>query len=141
MGPAPSIFAASFCSWSSDWIAVKRIRNANGSHCHATIRMTANNGYSANQSIGVMPIERIAMATRPYTGCRIMFFQISALTVGITKNGAIANRRATPMPTNLRSNSTAISTPPTTVISSTATISSMVCAIEGRNEGSVARNL
>ena len=38
-------------------------------------------------------------ANRPFTGCISMFFQIRALTVGITKNGAIANRRATPWPT------------------------------------------
>ena len=55
-------------------------------------------GRSANQSIAGRPSERAMKANRPFTGCISRFFQISALTVGITKNGAITSRRAMPRP-------------------------------------------
>ena len=38
------------------------------------------------------------LANSPFTGCISMFFQIRALTVGMTKKGAMAKRRATPRP-------------------------------------------
>ena len=97
-GPEPSIRAASFCSLSSDWMAVSRIRSANGSHCQATMMITEVSGKLPKKSITGSPSEREKNANSPLTGCISMFFQISALTVGMTKNGAIANRRATPRP-------------------------------------------
>src|SRR5579859_5100001 len=84
---APSISAASFCSSSSDCSAVSRIRVANGSHCQDTIRMIASIGTSLNQSIGVKPNDVAIQAKSPETGCIRRFFQTSALTVGMTKNG------------------------------------------------------
>lgn len=90
---APSISAASFCSSSSDCKAVSRISVANGSHCQATIRITENSGTSLNQSTGVSPTSLASQANRPDTGCIRRFFQTSALTVGITKNGAITISR------------------------------------------------
>ena len=48
-GPAPSMRAASFCSLSSDWMAVSRISSANGSHCQATMMMTEVSGQSAEE--------------------------------------------------------------------------------------------
>ena len=72
---------------------MSRISVANGSHCQATIRITANSGASVNQSIGVSPTSFASQANRPDTGCISRFFQTSALTVGITKNGAITISR------------------------------------------------
>src|SRR3954454_5025181 len=95
---APSISAASFCSSSWDCDAVSRIRVANGSHSQATIRITANNGASVNQSIGVRPNSVAPQANSPDTGCISRFFQTSALTVGMTKNGAITINRTTLRP-------------------------------------------
>ena len=43
-----------------------------------------------------------------------MFFHTSALTVGMTKNGAITSRRTMPRPKNGWSSSSASSVPPTT---------------------------
>src|SRR6266404_4301456 len=92
-GLAPAISAASFCSSSWDCSAVSRMSVAKGSHCQATIRMTASKGASVNQSIGVTPSSVDAQANSPETGCISKFFQTSALTVGITKNGAITINR------------------------------------------------
>src|SRR3954454_5363851 len=96
---APSISAASFCSSSSDCTAVSKISLANGSHCHDTIRITASSGASVNQSIGVLPNSDAIQtnspnsdaiqANSPHTGCINRFFQTKALTVGMTKSGAI----------------------------------------------------
>ena len=71
---------------------------AKGSHCQATIRITASIGASLNQSIGVTPNKFAIQANSPETGCINRFFQTSALTVGITKNGAITISRTTLRP-------------------------------------------
>ena len=44
-------------------------------------------------SMAPNPRERVIHAKRPNTGFISMFFQISALTVGITKKGAMTSRR------------------------------------------------
>jgi hypothetical protein len=62
--------------------------------------MTAVMGYSANQSTGCNPNSLENHPKMPLIGCINKFFQISALTVGITKKGAMANSRATPRPMN-----------------------------------------
>ena len=41
------------------------------------------------------PRDRVNHENRPNTGFISMFFQISALTVGITKNGAMTSKRQT----------------------------------------------
>ncbi|PZV03270.1 MAG: hypothetical protein DCF32_14095 [Leptolyngbya sp.] len=56
--------------------------------------MIASSGKSANQSIGPRPSPRVIWANSPLTGCISMFFQIRALTVGMTKSGEIASTRA-----------------------------------------------
>ena len=65
-----------------------------------------------------------------------MFFQMSALTVGITKNGAITSKVATFLPKKSRSKSTAKSVPKTTVMISTAPIKMMLLMIAGIKAGS-----
>ena len=93
--------AASFCSSSSDCSAVSRMSVANGSHCQATIRMI-----DEQRRVGE-PVDRRAarasfaiQANSPETGCISRFFQTSALTVGMTKNGAITISRTMPRPKN-----------------------------------------
>jgi hypothetical protein len=97
-GLAPSISAASSCSLSSDWNAVSRISVAKGSHCQDTIRMIENTGTSLSQTTGSAPKARQRCAKTPFVGSMNMFFQTSAETVGITKNGAITRIRTTPCP-------------------------------------------
>ena len=98
-------------------------------------------GRFANQSIGPSPRLVVIQANSPFTGCISMFFQISALTVGMTKNGAIASRRATPQPKNSWSNSTASRTPSTTVMISTPPTSSRVLSIAVQSAGSVSSHV
>jgi RHS repeat-associated protein len=92
-GGVPSISAASFCSSSSDWMAVRRMSVAKGSHAQDTMMMMAVSGKCANQSMGCRPTDCMIQAKRPETGCMSMFFQTSALTVGMMKNGAITMSR------------------------------------------------
>ena len=135
---APSISAASFCSSSCDCSAVSRMRVANGSHCQATIRITANNGTSLNQSIGVAA-QRASRSRRtvrtPDASSR--FFQTSALTVGITKNGAITIKRTMLRPTTCWSSSSASGVPSRMVMASTEPTSTSVFRSAVRKAGSV----
>ena len=95
-GDAPSISAASSCSLSSDWIAVSRISVAKGSHCQLTIRMMDWVEASVSHTSGSAPNRPHRWASSPLTGSMNMFFQTSADTVGITKNGAITRIRTIP---------------------------------------------
>ncbi len=61
--------------------------------------MMAAIGASLNQSIGVMPTKVISHESKPETGCSSRFFQTRALTVGMTKNGAITISRTKLRPT------------------------------------------
>ena len=69
------------------------------------------------------------------------FFQTSALTVGITKNGAITRTRAMPRPQNSWSSMTASRVPSPTVTMSTHPTRTMVFQIAAPSEGSVSRYL
>jgi len=62
---APSIPAASIWSRSSDCSEVMKIRQANGSHCHATIRMTERSGWLVSQSTGLAPKKIQTWASTP----------------------------------------------------------------------------
>ena len=75
-------------------------------------------------------------ANRPLTGFMNMFFQTSAETVGMTKNGAITRIRTMPCPQMGWSSSSASAMPPTMVISSTPPTSSRVL-VNAREEGRV----
>ena len=97
-GPAPSMRAASLRSGSSAWMAVSRMSAAKGSHCQATMMMIEASGAWENQSMGSNPTLVRRKLMTPLAGCISMFFQTSALTVGMTKNGAIISTRATPRP-------------------------------------------
>ncbi len=110
---------------------------AKGSHCQATIRMTASIGASLNQSIGSTPTSVESHASRPETGCSSRFFQTSALTVGMTKNGAITISRTMLRPITGWSSSSARGTPSTIVSASTEPTSTRVFCSEARKAGSV----
>ncbi len=110
---------------------------ANGSHCHATIRMMAKSGMSANQSMGARPSDVAMNASNPDTGCIRRFFQTRALTVGMTKKGAMTIRRTMLRPTITWSSRRAISVPSAIVIASTDPTSTRVLCREARNAGSV----
>jgi hypothetical protein len=110
---------------------------ANGSHCHATIRITDSMGSCANQSIGRKPSDVATQAKTPDTGCINKFFQTRALTVGMTKKGAITMSRTSERPMNNWSRSSARSSPITTVIARTEPTSRKVLYSDVMNAGSV----
>ena len=72
-----------------------------------------------NQTIGEKPSERAIQANRPESGFISRFFQTSALTVGMTKNGAITMSRITFWPNTGWSISSATRIPPQTLMRST----------------------
>jgi hypothetical protein len=71
---------------------------AKGSHCHETIRTSDRIGTSVSQTTGSAPKARHRWAKTPLVGSMNMFFQTSAETVGMTKNGAITRMRTMPCP-------------------------------------------
>ncbi len=74
----------------------------------------------------------------PETGWKIRFFQISAPTVGMMKNGEISSTRTMPRPKNsLASSSALINTPSTILISSTLPTSNRVLVAPGMKPESV----
>ena len=113
------------------------MRAAKGSHCQATIRLMAVSGASANQSMGLSPTDLASQAKSPETGCISRFFQISALTVGITKKGARTMRRTMPTPKKGWSRRSATSVPPTTVMIRTPPTSFSVLPSAAKKAGSV----
>ncbi len=114
---------------------------AKGSHCQATIRITASMGASLNQSTGVKPNSVAIQANSPETGCIKRFFQTSALTVGITKNGAITIRRTMLRPITGWSSSSASGVPSRIVMASTEPTSTRVFCSDVRKAGSVRKYL
>ena len=72
-------------------------------------------------------------------GFIIMFFHISAFTVGMTKNGEISNTRTMPRPGNGSLMSNAIAMPTTTVIRMTLPSSHTVLSTAVLNDGSVTK--
>ncbi len=62
------------------------------------MRITETIGQLVNQSMGDRPSDMAIQAKSPETGFISRFFHTSALTVGMTKNGAITIRRRTPCP-------------------------------------------
>ena len=71
------------------------MRLANGSHSHETMMITDSMGQLVNQTIGSNPSDRAIQANSPESGFIRRFFHTSALTVGMTKNGAITINRNT----------------------------------------------
>ncbi len=60
--------------------------------------MTDSIGQLVNQTTGSKPNDSAIQANRPESGFISRFFQTSALTVGMTKNGAITIRRSDVLP-------------------------------------------
>ena len=76
-------------------------------------------------------------ANSPETGCISRFFQTSALTVGITKNGAITINRTMLRPITGWSSKSASGVPSRMVMASTEPTSTSVFCSEARKAGSV----
>ena len=74
-----------------------------------------------NQTTGSNPNSRAIQAKSPESGFISRFFQTSALTVGMTKNGAITISRSAFCPNTGWSISSATRMPPPTLIASTET--------------------
>ena len=70
----------------------------NGAQRHTTMMMIDSIGYSANQSMRGPPSDVMTQSTTPKTGLSIMFFQPSAPTTGITRNGVMSIVRTMPRP-------------------------------------------
>ena len=102
--------------------------------------MTDSSGICEKKSIGARPNPLAMNANNPLTGFMNMFFQTSAETVGITKNGAMTRMRTMPRPKNGWSSSRARRVPPPMVMISTPITSSSVLVIAGQNDGSVTKN-
>src|SRR6202790_5726623 len=117
------------------------MRVAKGSHSQETIRITANKGASVNQSIGVTPNDVAIQANSPDTGCISSFFQTSALTVGITKNGAITISRTKLRPITGWSSNSASGVPSRIVMAKTEPTSTSVFCSEVRKAESVRKYL
>ncbi len=90
-----------------------------------------------NQSIGVSTDTVAIQANSPETGCISRFFQTSALTVGITKNGAITINRTRLRPITGWSSKSASGVPNRIVMASTEPTSTSVFCSDARKAGSV----
>src|SRR5580700_1715432 len=97
------------------------MRLANGNHSQETTMITDNMGQLVNQTIGWKPSDFAIQANSPESGFIKRFFQTSALTVGMTKNGAITMSRSTFRPNTGWSISSATRIPPQTLMTSTET--------------------
>src|SRR6202041_3733391 len=112
------------------------MRLAKGSHSHETTMMTDSIGQLVNQTIGSNPNDRAIQANKPESGFINKFFHTSALTVGMTKNGAITMSRKMFSPNTGWSISKATSMPPPTLMTSTDTTRINVLRRAVRKSGS-----
>ena len=115
------------------------VSTAKGSHCQETIKTIEVNGAMPNQLIGLSPTLRMRKATIPFSGSSNISFQIRALTVGITKNGATTITRVTDLPKKSWSYKIASRVPRPTVITSTQPTSRNVLRMAGPRLGSPSR--
>src|SRR5277367_3878240 len=95
------------------------MRLANGIHSHETMMITDSMGQLVNQTIGSNPNDRAIQANSPESGFINRFFHTSALTVDMTKKGAMTITRSTFSPNTGWSISNATRRPPTTLMTST----------------------
>ena len=98
--------------------------------------ITDSIGQLVNQTIGSNPKDRAIQANNPESGFISRFFHTSALTVGITKNGAITIRRSTFRPNTGWSISSATRMPPQTLMTSTETTRTSVLRRAAMKSGS-----
>ena len=99
--------------------------------------MIEANGIWPKKSIGSKP-RLVAMRPKiPFTGFMNMFFQTSADTVGITKNGAMTMMRMIPVPNIGLSSRIAAKSPPIVVMANTPPTNTRVFLIAAVKLGSV----
>ena len=84
-----------------------------GVHCQTAMAIMPGLGATASTSKRPSPSEVVTQLNRPKTGLSSMFFQTTALTVGMTKNGAISSERTSPRSGNVRCSSRARPRPST----------------------------
>ena len=99
--------------------------------------ITDSIGQLVNQTIGSNPKDRAIQANNPESGFISRFFHTSALTVGMTKNGAITISRNTFWPNTGWSISSATRMPPQTLMTSTETTRMSVLRSAAIKSGSV----
>src|SRR5271170_3882909 len=117
------------------------MRLANGSHSQETTMITDNMGQLVNQTIGSNPNDRAIQANSPESGFINRFFHTSALTVDMTKNGAMTMTRSTFSPNTGWSISKATKRPPTTLITSAEMTRINVLKSAVRKSGSVRKDV
>src|SRR6202046_2352612 len=113
------------------------MRLADGSHSHETTVMTDSIGQLVNQTMGSNPNDRAIQANSPESGFISKFFHTNALTVGMTKKGAITMSRRIFKPNTGWSISNATSIPPPTLMTSTEITRINVLKSAVRKSGSV----
>src|SRR6266702_3955801 len=97
-GPEPSTFAASITSSGTDCNPANSTSMTKGVHSQATIKVTLSSGYEENQGTAGRPTLRKTQSTIPKLGLSIRFFQFSAITDGVTRNGMVTSPRNTFLP-------------------------------------------
>src|SRR6516162_6805940 len=113
------------------------MRLANGSHSQETTMMTDSIGQLVNHTIGWKPSDRAIQANSPESGFINRFFHTSALTVGMTKNGAITISLSTFWPKTGWSIKSATRIPPQTLMTRTETTRTSVLTRAAMKSGSV----
>ena len=99
--------------------------------------MTDSMGQLVNQTMGSKPKDRAIQANSPESGFISRFFHTSALTVGMTKNGAMTMSRSIFSPNTGWSINKATSMPPPTLMTRTDTTRINVLKSAVRKSGSV----
>jgi hypothetical protein len=100
---------------------------------------TDSMGQLVNQTMGSNPNDRAIQANSPESGFISRFFHTSALTVGMTKNGAMTMSRSTFSPNTGWSISKATRRPPQTLMTRTDTTRINVLRREAMKSGSVTK--
>ena len=132
-GLAPSQLAAS--RMSLGWLCgpARTSSIMNSVHCQIISIMTEPSGKLPIQSNLPMPNGRKMKFTMPNVGSSITVFHSSAAATGMIRNGVISSVRTTPRPRNLRSSSSASSTPRTMAMNTVPTVMITVFSAVVRN--------
>src|SRR5258708_30850136 len=132
----PSTLAASRTSSGMDCKLASRTSITNGVHSQATINVTLSRGKEENQGTAGKPTACNPQSITPKLGLNNRFFQMSAITDGVTRNGTVARPRNTFFPRKERFNSKARMVPAHSARAVAPKTSSMVCPIMGQKFGS-----
>src|SRR5579884_3094592 len=140
-GPEPSTLAASITSSGTDCSPASSTSMTNGVHSQATIKVTLSRGNEENQGTAGRPMLCKTQSTMPKLGLSIRFFQTSAITEGVTRNGMVTSPRSTFLPQIGRLRSKASMVPAINAMIIAPKTSSAVCPITGQKLGSATNSL